>query len=96
VIVSGGNAEHCYSFDRENGNINWEIETGPVLAPPIATEDKIIIGTINNGIVILNFNGNIIKHLNNTRVGCPLALGENGLYYKTGGPSVEVVYFPTE
>ena len=92
VVVPSGNGGRTVGVDRFGGEPLWEVDSGPTLAPPLATESEVIVGTMNEGIFRIGTDGAVNDRLTDTRVGSQMALTDAGLFYKTAGVEVELVY----
>jgi len=86
VVVPSGNGGTTVGLDRETGDRRWGLETAQVLAPPIPTEEGVVIGSINRGLYRVTDSGKVTGRAADTRAGGPMALTEAGLFYKTAGP----------
>ena len=86
VVVPSGNGGETVGVDAATGERQWSIDTGPVLAPPLATDDGVLVGTMNEGIFLLSPDGEVRARATDTRVGAPMAATDAGLFYKTAGP----------
>ena len=92
VVVPGGNGGRTVGVDRVGGETLWELDSGPTLAPPLAAENEVIVGTMNEGIFRIGTDGAVNDRLTDTRVGSQMALTDAGLFYKTAGLEVELVH----
>jgi outer membrane protein assembly factor BamB len=92
VVVSSGNGPTTVGVDRASGETRWELDTGPTLAPPLATESGVLVGAVNEGLFLVDPDGTLREHKRDTRVGSQMALTEAGLFYQTGHRSSELVH----
>ncbi|PSP79573.1 hypothetical protein BRC88_08400 [Halobacteriales archaeon QS_4_69_225] len=92
IVVPSGNGGRTVGVDRVSGETLWELDSGPTLAPPLAAENEVIVGTMNEGIFRIGTDGAVDDRLTDTRVGSQMALTDAGLFYKTAGLEAELVH----
>lgn len=92
VVVPSGNGGTTAAVDRASGETVWEVETGPTLAPPVATGSGVVVGTMNEGLFLVDADGTVVDRRTDTRAGSQMALTDAGLFYKTAGMDVEFVH----
>ncbi len=90
VVVGAGWADRTYALDAETGEQRWELETGPVLVPPVAADEEIFVGTMNRGLFALDHEETVLWHREEPNVGSPMAVHDGALAFKSRFPDFEL------
>ncbi|WP_255149133.1 PQQ-binding-like beta-propeller repeat protein [Halorarius halobius] len=93
VVVPSGNGGTTVGVDPSTGERRWSVETGPTLAPPVATGAGVLVGTMNEGLFRVGPDGDVRGRRSDTRAGSQMALTDAGLFYKTAGLDPGLVRF---
>lgn len=91
LVVPGGDGDEIHALDRHSGEPAWQKETGPVISPCIVVNGRtLLVGSANNGLFVINPGGSTRAIVEAARVGSPMAICQNGLYYKTVGLKIDL------
>lgn len=86
VVVPSGNGDGTVGLDRESGEIDWHLETGPVLAPPVTDADRIYVGSMNRGLFAVDLSGSELERWTEANVGSTLCPNSSGIAFKSRFP----------
>lgn len=92
VVVPSGNGKTTAGVDAATGEPQWKLDIGPTLAPALSAANKVLIGTMNQGLFVVETGGTVISHNSDTRVGSQMAFTTAGLFYKTAGMEIELAH----
>lgn len=96
IIIGAGNNRECFSLSKNEGEINWTVETGVGGSIPIAISDSIIFGSANEGLFQINYSGEVTEKVEDVRADSPMAITKDRMYYKTAGISSNLEYIQIE
>lgn len=94
LVVPSGNARRSVGLDAADGTEQWQLETGPTLAPALDTENGIVMGTMNEGLFLIGEGGSVSDSRADTRVASQMALRDDGLFFKAYGREISLSHLP--
>ncbi|WP_415380978.1 PQQ-binding-like beta-propeller repeat protein [Halosimplex sp. TS25] len=94
VVVPSGNARRSVGLNAASGTEEWQLKTGPTLAPALCTESGIVMGTMNEGLFLVGESGSVSDNRADTRVASQMALTDDGLFFKAYGRELSLSHLP--
>ncbi|PSQ25401.1 hypothetical protein BRD03_14340 [Halobacteriales archaeon QS_9_68_17] len=81
IYVASGNTDHFVARTLEDGTKRWTAETGPTLAPPVASPNTVLVGTMNRGLIAYSPTGDERWQRLGNGVGSPLCVTPDSLLF---------------